>query len=191
MTTIVITVIGDDKAGLVEALSGVIADHGGNWDRSHMSELAGKFAGIVMVTIGDAKSGPLLADLEKLESAGLLHVTAEATTQSSSHGSVEPPSSSPDSLGPVDELRHLALTVYGPDHPGIVHELSHTLAENGLSIEELVTEVVPAPMGGHLFKATARVSGQAGVSLPDLHDELERAAPEMVLEIAETPPADQ
>ena len=51
VTTLVLTVIGDEQSGLVDALSGVIADHGGSWDESHMTQLAGKFAGIVLVTV--------------------------------------------------------------------------------------------------------------------------------------------
>jgi len=173
MATIVITVIGDDKAGLVDALSGVVADHGGNWDRSHMSELAGKFAGIVLVTAPAGRTEALLRDLKALEQEGLFSVTAEVAT-----ADVEPQPESSDS-------QVLVMKFVGPDHPGIVHEISHSLAKKGLSIEELETEVVPAPMGGHLFRATAKVIGPGGISLDDLHDELETATPEMVIELAE------
>ena len=50
-TYLVLTVIGDDKPGLVESLSSVIADHQGNWLESSMSQLAGKFAGILKVSV--------------------------------------------------------------------------------------------------------------------------------------------
>src|SRR5690606_26345178 len=53
MSTLVLTVIGDDRAGLVNAVAEVVARHGGNWERSQMAELAGKFAGIVLVTVPD------------------------------------------------------------------------------------------------------------------------------------------
>ena len=53
MATLVLTVIGDDQSGLVDVLSGVVSDHAGNWEKSHMARLAGKFAGIVMVTVPD------------------------------------------------------------------------------------------------------------------------------------------
>ena len=77
MATLVLTVIGDDRSGLVDALSGVIADHGGNWDKSRMARLAGKFAGIVMVAVPDAAADALIADLEPLEAQGLLDITVE------------------------------------------------------------------------------------------------------------------
>ena len=44
MSILVITVIGTDRAGLVSALAGVVADHEGNWTRSQLAELAGAFA---------------------------------------------------------------------------------------------------------------------------------------------------
>ncbi|MGB4246421.1 MAG: ACT domain-containing protein, partial [Pseudohongiellaceae bacterium] len=46
-TYLVLTIIGDDKPGLVELLSETIARHSGNWLESNMSHLAGKFAGIL------------------------------------------------------------------------------------------------------------------------------------------------
>ncbi|MBL8502453.1 MAG: glycine cleavage system protein R, partial [Rhodocyclaceae bacterium] len=48
-TFLVLTVIGDDRPGLVGELSAAISSHQGNWLESSMSHLAGKFAGIVKV----------------------------------------------------------------------------------------------------------------------------------------------
>ena len=66
MATLVLTVIGDDRSGLVSALSGVIADHGGSWERSQMARLAGKFAGIVLVAVPDDRAEALIAELGPL-----------------------------------------------------------------------------------------------------------------------------
>ena len=46
-TFLVLTVIGDDRPGLVEQLAAAISEHRGNWLESSMAHLAGKFAGIV------------------------------------------------------------------------------------------------------------------------------------------------
>ena len=54
MATLVLTVVGDDRPGLVDALSGVIAAHDGNWEQSRMAHLAQKFAGILLVQVPDA-----------------------------------------------------------------------------------------------------------------------------------------
>ena len=45
MATLVLTVIGRDRPGLVDTLSGVVAEHGGNWEESRMAHLADRFAG--------------------------------------------------------------------------------------------------------------------------------------------------
>ncbi|NNC81895.1 MAG: amino acid-binding ACT protein [Acidimicrobiales bacterium] len=167
MAALVITAIGDDRAGLVEALSGVIATHGGNWDRSHMAELAGKFAGIVLVTVPDSKAESLIADLKPLETKGLLDITVEAA------------SDAPDAPGVVRGT----LNLVGQDHPGIVHEISHVLATAQVSIDELETETVPAPQGGHLFKAQASLEVPAGTTINDLYDALEAVSADLMVDL--------
>ena len=42
----------------------------------------------------------------------------------------------------------LALELIGPDRPGIVREVSPALAERGVGIEELATEVVSGSWSG-------------------------------------------
>ena len=51
----VIRVDAEDR--FLDALSGVVTKHDGNWDRSHMARLGGKFAGIVLVDIADQDPG--------------------------------------------------------------------------------------------------------------------------------------
>ena len=43
---LVLTVIGEDRPGLVEALADLIDRHEGSWDESRMARLAGHFAGV-------------------------------------------------------------------------------------------------------------------------------------------------
>ncbi len=168
MATLVLTALGDDQAGLVDALSGVIADHGGNWDRSHMAQLAGKFAGIVMVTVADARVDALVRDLAPLESQGLLDVTVTVAVDDT----------------PADDVTRLALELMGLDHPGIVHDISHALAVRNVSIRELRTETSSAPMGGGtLFSAKAILDVPPGVSRDDLVHVLEDLANELMVDI--------
>ena len=77
-TTLVLSVIGNDRAGLVKALADVIEQEGGNWERSHLSELAGKFAGIVVVTVPGERADGLRAALKPLH--GLLDVAVHDAT---------------------------------------------------------------------------------------------------------------
>ena len=140
MATFVFTVFGDDHHGVVSALSEPITACGGNWERSQLARLAGKFAGIVEASVPDEKYDALVAELTALEAEGL-HVAVER---------VEP--SEPEAV----EVRGFLLELLGNDHPGIVAEVSAVLAEHDVNIEELVTNVREAPMaGGHLFEARA------------------------------------
>ena len=70
MAHLVLTVVGDDRAGLVSALAHTIAGHGGNWEQSELAELAGAFAGIVLVSVPDEQQHALTAALSELD--GLL-----------------------------------------------------------------------------------------------------------------------
>ena len=169
MTTLVLTVIGDDRSGLVSALSGAIADHGGSWERSQMAHLAGKFAGIVQVTVPDHEAEALIADLEPLGSQGLLDITAES-------GSEDDPK--------ADQTR-LQLELLGGDRPGIVHDISSALAARSVSIEELHTATREAPMGGGmLFEATATLLAPADAPIADLQEALEALANELMVDLS-------
>ena len=65
-----LTVIGDDRPGLVSALSARLNAQGALWQRSQMSRLAGKFAGIVEVVVPAGTVDDLVADLESLGRKG-------------------------------------------------------------------------------------------------------------------------
>ena len=44
--SLVMTILGPDRPGLVESLSSTIATHDGNWLESRMAQLAGHFTGM-------------------------------------------------------------------------------------------------------------------------------------------------
>lgn len=166
MATIILTVIGDDRPGLVSALSAAINAHGASWKRSQMSRLAGKFAGIVLVSVPDDRVDALAADLAALEAQGL-HVTLERTDEATRRETVQ-----------------LSLELLGADRPGIVAEVSTALAAVGVSIEKLATDVREAPMaGGTLFEAHAVLTAPAALSTETLGSMLEGLADELMVEI--------
>lgn len=68
-TYLVLTAIGDDRPGLVEQLALVVARNSGNWLESSMSQLAGKFAGILRVSVPDENVEKLVSELESLSSS--------------------------------------------------------------------------------------------------------------------------
>jgi glycine cleavage system regulatory protein len=168
MTTLILTVIGDDRSGLVEVLAGVVARHGGNWHRSSMARLGSKFAGIVEVSVVETRVDALTAELGPLEAQGLLDITVERVTETPAAAD-----------GPHWELR-----LVGQDRPGIVHEIAHALARSGVSIEELQTSTSSAPMSAEiLFEATAVLVATTGADRETLAGELEALANELMVDI--------
>lgn len=173
MATLVLTVIGDDRAGLVDALAGPIADHGGNWDRSTMARLAGKFAGIVVVTLPDAQVDSLRASLAGVQAQGLLDVRIAVAA----------------SDGAVDATPLMVLHLIGQDRPGIIREVASALAQRDVSIEELETSTISAPMSAErLFEATASLRLPADVDLDALQLALEDIANELMVDLDVTTP---
>jgi glycine cleavage system regulatory protein len=166
MATLVLTVLGDDRAGLVSAVSGTLDAHGAAWERSQMSRLAGKFAGIVEVTVPEARVEALLPALEALTAEGLT-VVVERTD-------IEPE---------VDQAR-LTLDLVGADRPGIVASISALLTERGVNVEQLTTAIREAPMaGGTLFEAHAVLTAPASLSSSDLRVALESLADELLVDV--------
>jgi glycine cleavage system regulatory protein len=166
MATFVLTVLGDDRPGLVSAISAPINAHGASWERSQLSQLAGKFAGIVLVSVANKRFDALSADLMALKDEGL-QVVLERTDD-------------PDER----ESLRLNLELLGDDHPGIVAEISSSLAARGISIDELSTDVRDAPMaGGTVFEASAVLSVPPTTSVEQLRSMLEGLANELMVEI--------
>jgi|SRR6476619_7505127 len=166
MATFILTVTGDDRPGLVSDLAAPIKAHGASWERSQMTRLAGKFAGIVLVTVADQRHDALVADLRALEAQGV-QMVLERTDEPVEHESLR-----------------LQLELLGADHPGIVAEISAALADRGVSIEELSTDVRDAPMaGGMLFEARAVLNAPPTTSTEALRSILEGLADELMVEI--------
>lgn len=167
MAHLVLTVVGDDRAGLVSALARTIAEYGGNWEQSELAELAGAFAGIVLVSIDDDRMPALTDALNGLD--GLLRVTAHGASASDSA---------------ADDSRRVSFTVLGNDRPGIVRDLTGTIAEHALSIDSLRSRTLEAPMaGGLLFEATVSVSLGADQDAAELTTALESLADEIQVDL--------
>src|SRR3954471_17344565 len=71
LATLVMTVIGGDRPGLVQMVAARVADHGGNWLESRMCRLGGQFAGILRVEVESKRRDELVNALRTLEVDGL------------------------------------------------------------------------------------------------------------------------
>jgi glycine cleavage system regulatory protein len=169
MATFVLTVLGDDRPGLVSAISGPISAHGGSWERSQLAQLAGKFAGIVEVTVPDERYDALVAELSALSEHGL-HLAMERSDEPAPR-----------------ETHGLVLELLGNDRPGIVAEISAALAAHDVSIEELTTAVREAPQaGGMLFEARAVLDAPSTTSADSVRAVLEGLADELMVDLTLT-----
>lgn len=163
---LVLTVIGPDRPGLVEALAEAVAQHGANWLESRMAHLSGQFAGMVRVSVPGDRAEELAQALDALEGLRVQIATDTA------------PVAQP-------ERPPLVLELLGQDRPGIVREVSHALASRGVNVEELETECTSAPMSGEtLFRAHARLRLPANVPEEELRETLEKLADELMVDVA-------
>ena len=165
--SIVVTAVGPDRPGIVNRISEVAQRHGANWAGSRMANLAGQFAGMVHFEVADARAEELAKALAGLESADLHVVIARS-----------------DARPAANAFRRVRLEAIGHDRPGIVRELSGSLAERGVSIEELHTQVVSGAMSGEAhFKVKALLAVPAGLSDAELQGGLEALANEMMVDL--------
>jgi len=161
----VLTVIGDDRHGLVEKLASTISKHEGNWLESSMSRLAGKFAGIVRIEVPDEHATRLNKALAELPE---LRVIVEA-------GGPEHPS--------VAGVR-FTLQLVGHDRIGIVREVTTVLARHAVNVEKLVTGTASAPMSAEmLFKADAELKADPDFNIDALQSDLERISADLMVDI--------
>jgi glycine cleavage system regulatory protein len=165
--SLVLTVIGPDRTGLVEALAKSISAAGGNWEASRMAQLAGQFAGILLVTVDRARTDELVSGLRSLGGAGL-QVTA--------HPAGSPP--------PATGATQVFLELTGDDRVGIVRDVARILAERGVNVEDLESTVISAPMSGEpLFSARAVLRVPPSLPLAELRTSLETLGSELMVDL--------
>src|SRR5207248_361112 len=166
--SLVMTVIGRDRPGLVDSLAGLVAQYGGNWLESRMSRLGGQFAGILRVQVSREQEAGLVGSLTELQRDGLTVVVHSERPKFEEPG------------GPI-----VFLEIVGQDRPGIVHQISHALASHGVNVEELQSECGSAAMSGEtLFKARARLHLPISCNLAALRQELEKIAADLIVDLA-------
>ena len=166
-TSLIVTAIGADRPGIVSMLSDRAQGFGANWAGSRMANLAGQFAGMIHFEVPAPNAEPLAQALRSLESSGLRVVIAK----------VEAP---PAPAG----RRIVKLELTGLDRPGIVRDLSRRLAEQGVSIDDLHTEIVHGGTSAeHLFKVKALLVVPEALPNDALRRSLDALANEMMIDI--------
>lgn len=165
---LVITVVGADRPGLVELLAQTLVAFDGNWLESRMADLAGRFAGMVEVSVPEANVEALVAALGKLETEGL-KVTVDVGVSKQQPG----------------DFHNVQLELIGQDRVGIIREISAALARHGVSIVQLHTQTESASWSGEvLFRAWSELRVPRDVAMDELQQSLELLADELMVDIS-------
>jgi len=166
ISSLVLTILGPDRTGLVETVADVIANHGGSWQESRMARLAGQFAGILRVQCPSESLAALERDLFLLENSGLRVTVAK------------------DECGENSRGETLTIDITGHDEPGIVKRIASVLAGMSVNMEELQTTLESAPMAGHLLFCTrGKVSLPEGLSQLEVVEELEKLGADLTVDV--------
>ncbi|QLC72689.1 glycine cleavage system protein R [Pseudomonas sp. LPB0260] len=166
MEHLVLTVIAQDQPGLVERVAQCVANHGGNWLESRMSRMAGQFAGILRIAVPAEARAELVEELQGLGAQGIRVLLADSGAE------------------PVCSWKPILLDLVGNDRPGIVRDITSLLTAQGVNLESLVTEVMPAPMSSEpLFHAEALLAVPLELSLEVLQGKLEALADDLMVEL--------
>jgi glycine cleavage system transcriptional repressor len=171
MSEFAVTAIGRDRPGIVAAISGALLGLKGNVEDSQMSILRGHFAVMLIVRLPDS------VDERELE-ARLGHVQQELGLEAIAVNGV-------DDLGVGAARPSHVITVYGADHPGIVHAVSAALAGRDVNITGLETRLAGAddsPLYVMIIEAAVPEASE-----PDLEVALKQVADEAEVEVSMRP----
>jgi glycine cleavage system transcriptional repressor len=166
-----VTAIGRDRPGIAAAISGALLELGGNIEDSQMSILRGHFAVMLIVKVPDSVEHEALQDR-------LQRVRSELGLEAIAVNPVD------DLGGPAARPSHV-ISVYGADHPGIVHAVATALAEREVNITGLETRLAGAA-DSPLYVMIMEVA-LGGTSEAELDSALRGAAEEAGVEVSVRP----
>jgi glycine cleavage system transcriptional repressor len=142
-TKFILTLTGPDRVGIVDEMTWLLLERGGNVETSRMARLGGEFAVLMLVSMPAEQ----FSGLEK----GLAPLTAQGYKVTTT------PARQPLAEAHTGWIPY-RVEVDGADHEGIIHQVAHYLSSRGISIESADSECTPAPTSGvPLFAMKAQV----------------------------------
>lgn len=165
--SLIITILGADEPGLVKSISEVLEAHTASWSESRMSHLAGKFAGILQVSVAETNIEKLTIALDGLQTNDLKILLETAQTNSK-----------------PAPTRTLNIEILCQDRIGIINDVTEVLTNLNVNIEELDSTVKEASMaGGMLFCAELTLGLPDGVNAETVEDCLEEMSDQLMIDI--------
>jgi glycine cleavage system transcriptional repressor len=170
---LVLTLTGPDRIGLVEDITKRILKFDGNVENSRMARLGGEFAMLMLVSVHERVFDDLRDEVRGLRDSGFKVTTRETKRGYSAKYAGWLP---------------YEVQVNGADHEGIIHTVTRHLAERGINVETMDTEMTRAPMSGTpLFTMNAVVVVPPELSLTELRDDLEEIGDKLNVDTEVTP----
>ncbi len=130
MGELTVTAVGTDRPGIVAGLTEALLPLGANLHDCRAALLRGSFAMVMAVQVPD--------EIDRAAATEALAPTATRLGLELWVGDASGEEHLPDG-------ERCVVSVYGADHPGIVHAVSATLADQGVNIVDLSSRVVGDP----------------------------------------------
>lgn len=163
----ILSILSDDKPGVVKHIAQTVSQHGGSWQESRLTQLAGKFAGVVRITLDAEQQPALRSALESLGKEGIRVLVEDI-----------------ESLRPQVPTRNARFSLAGPDRPGIVLEITQALTQYQINVEDLNTRCSSMPYSGEpLFEAEGMLNLPAATDFDLLSEQLNQIADNLALDI--------
>ncbi|GAB3028088.1 glycine cleavage system transcriptional repressor [Bowmanella dokdonensis] len=163
MESVIFTLLGKDKPGIMEAVSRAVRQLQGNWLASNFAHMGGHFTGFVEVKLPSENIRPLLDKLDAMPELNIRLVQGQTSDRAT---------------------RQVSLEILGNDKPGIVQELTSVLHQFQLNILRFSSNCEAAPnWGGNLFKAQVVIEIPEDFDLGPLSQSLEKIANDLVVDI--------
>ena len=168
-TILILSFITDDRPGLTSAISEAIAGFQGNWMESRLSLMAGKFTGVLQISVPTDNVSPLRDTLSQLKDGSISWLVEEVADR-------------PISAGASISLR---IDLVGNDRTGIIQDVTDILSALNLNIADMTSEFSDAPMSSEkLFRASILVSGPETIEETLIEERLESLANELMIEVS-------
>ncbi len=163
MAHVAVIAVGADRPGIVAAVTGVLVERGCNLEDTSMTILRGHFT---MMLVVEAPAGEL-DDLRPALERAVSPLGVKVDVLPVDEAVAESPEGDP-----------WTVSVYGADHPGIVHGVASLLAELGINIRDLNTRVI-GPPSDPVYAMLLDITVPDGVDADDLGLRLDVLAREL------------
>jgi glycine cleavage system transcriptional repressor len=164
---IVLSAIGTDRTGVVQDITRVIMECGGNIEESRMTTLGSEFAMLMLVSGNWTTLGKLERELEKLDKNDDLTFTIRKT----------------DERRAREDRMPYAVDVVSLDHEGIVFSLANFFASHDIEIADVATRRYSAAhTGAPMFAVQMAINVPSSVHIAQLRDEFHELCDRMNLD---------